>query len=148
MGESRRARAQLAIAVRRLDVPSIPINILEPIPGTPLENIERIEVVAHPMGEYKVEDGCGVINLILKTREDEGIQYNLSVGDSQDYRNSQYGMLSVNYTKKKTFLTSGVSVNNANNKNETTFDYRFYDRQSQTWRSGWMSTGICLLRDI
>lgn len=42
MGESRRARAQLAIAVRRLDVPSIPINILEPIPGTPLENIERI----------------------------------------------------------------------------------------------------------
>lgn len=42
MGESRRARAQLAIAVRGLDVPSIPINILEPIPGTPLENIERI----------------------------------------------------------------------------------------------------------
>ena len=97
-----------------------------------VENIERIEVVAHPMGEYKVEDGCGVINLILKKREDEGIQYNLSVGDSQDYRNSQYGMLSVSYTKKKTFLTSGVSVNNANNKKETTFDYRFYDRQSQT----------------
>ena len=38
-----------------------------------VENIERIEVVAHPMGEYKVEDGCGVINLILKKREDEGI---------------------------------------------------------------------------
>ena len=42
MGESRQARAQLARALRLLDVPSIPINILEPIPGTPLESIERI----------------------------------------------------------------------------------------------------------
>ncbi len=42
MGETRRQRVELAFAVREAGANSVPINILQPIKGTPLENIEPI----------------------------------------------------------------------------------------------------------
>lgn len=42
MGESRRQRVELAVELRRVDPLSIPINILCPIEGTPLENAEPL----------------------------------------------------------------------------------------------------------
>ena len=42
MGEGERERIELALTLRKLEVESIPINILHPVPGTPLENMEPI----------------------------------------------------------------------------------------------------------
>lgn len=42
MGESRRQRVELAVKLREIGSMSIPVNILNPIRGTPLENAERL----------------------------------------------------------------------------------------------------------
>jgi biotin synthase len=42
LGESPRQRAELACAVSELAPASVPLNFLNPIPGTPLENVPRL----------------------------------------------------------------------------------------------------------
>lgn len=44
MGESARDRVDMALAIRELDVVSVPLNILNPIPGTRLEHQELLTV--------------------------------------------------------------------------------------------------------
>ncbi len=41
LGESPRQRVEFALALRELDVDSVPFNILNPIPGTPLGKIKK-----------------------------------------------------------------------------------------------------------
>ncbi|OGL42789.1 MAG: biotin synthase BioB [Candidatus Schekmanbacteria bacterium GWA2_38_11] len=43
MGESPRQRVELAFILKELDVDSIPMNFLNPIPGTPLESIPPLK---------------------------------------------------------------------------------------------------------
>ena len=43
MGESMKQRIKMAFEIRELGIKSFPINILNPIKGTPLENTERLK---------------------------------------------------------------------------------------------------------
>lgn len=73
MGETRRQRAEFALALRRARPCSIPMNILSPIPGTPLENVELISFddildtialfrFAHPRTELRFAGGRARFN--------------------------------------------------------------------------------------
>lgn len=43
LGETIKDRVEMAFELKRLGIKSIPVNILRPIKGTPLENIEKID---------------------------------------------------------------------------------------------------------
>lgn len=57
MGETPRQRVEFALTLRRIDPISIPVNVLCPIPGTPLENME-------PISEDEIIDTIAMIRLI------------------------------------------------------------------------------------
>jgi len=42
MGETREDRVSMALTIKELDVDSVPVNMLIPIPGTPLEHVEPL----------------------------------------------------------------------------------------------------------
>ena len=43
MGESRKQRVELAFALKELDVDSVPVNVLDPRPGTPMAGVKPLQ---------------------------------------------------------------------------------------------------------
>lgn len=91
-----------------------------------IEEVERIEVCANPLGDYKVGN-TGVINIILKRRPDEGVKYSLYANESFSNALRTYLSPSIDYSKGKTILTVGINTYNENTKQETTNAYDLLD---------------------
>ncbi len=62
MGESREQRIEMAFTIKELDVDSIPMNFLNPIKGTQLENAE-------PMAPFEILKTIAVYRLIFPDKD-------------------------------------------------------------------------------
>lgn len=103
---------------------SVPMDVY--LKNIRASDIDKIEVVPVPMGEYKVSDGP-IVNIVLKKRADEGVKYHLYVDDSQSRINDQRGDFNLSYTSQKTDLSFGVYAANVKNISKMDASYRYYD---------------------
>ncbi len=91
----------------------------------PADNLMKIEVITSPSSRYEATGS--VINIVLKKRDDEGLKGSISLTNTQNTKNNQYGSLNLNYHKKnftQTF-TGSYSDNVFISKNSG--DYSYYE---------------------
>jgi len=76
----------------------------------PADNLMKIEVITSPSSRY--EASGSVINIVLKKRDDEGLKGSISLTNTQNTKNNQYGSLNLNFHKKNFTQTFTGSYNN------------------------------------
>ena len=87
--------------------------------NTPAENIQKIEVITLPGSEFNVEGSDGIINIVLKKKQTDGVSGNLRMTNYQEQFNSQSASGTLNFRKNKWAIST-----NLNSKNQTrTHDY-------------------------
>ncbi len=71
MGENEEQRLELALELSQLPVYSIPVNILVPIPGTPLEEVEKItlEEIIRALAFFRITNPNKVIKVAAGREE-------------------------------------------------------------------------------
>ena len=95
----------------------------------PADNLMKIEVITSPSSRYEATGS--VINIVLKKRDDEGMKGSISLTNTQNTKNNQYGSLNLNYHKKsftQTF-TGSYSDNVFITRNSS--DYSYYANKNR-----------------
>lgn len=105
--------------------------------------IEKVEIVTNPSARYEAEGATGVINIVLKKENREGVNgsFELITGYPSNYG----AAANVNYRRKKVnfFLNYGLSFRNQPGRGalyqelyqqDTTY---LLDQQSKSWSRGW-----------
>lgn len=85
-------------------------SLVQFLKNTPGENIQKIEVITLPGSEYKVESSDGIINIILKKKNGNGLNGNMRMTNSQNYYNSTAAGLSLNYRKDKLGISTNINT--------------------------------------
>jgi len=88
-------------------------NYLSSIPS---ENLDAIEVITTPPSSYDAEGSAGILNIVMKKNEKEGLIGTLGLSARQTAVNSQAGSLYLSYRKGKWNTYSTVYLSNRNRR--------------------------------
>ena len=91
----------------------------------PPENVINIEVITNPGVTESIRADQGIVNLVLKKNDNEGIKGNLSLQDGQKRKNSQDGNLYLDIQKGKFSMSANVYGFNNNYVNDNYTDYYY-----------------------
>jgi len=95
----------------------------------PADNLMKIEVITSPSSRYEATGA--VINIVLKKRDDEGIKGSISLTNTQNTKNNQYGSLNLNYHKKNFTQTFTGSYGNNVFITGNSSDYSYYANKNR-----------------
>lgn len=104
-------------------------NMIKSIPAS---DIQKIEIISNPDSKYDANSKNGIINVILKNNENEGLKGSVNTTVSQSYYNSQNINGFVSYAKKKLTITSGISADNNNYFSRNFYEYNNKTNNSQS----------------
>ncbi len=107
--------------------------LLARLEGMLAENVDRIELIHQPAAKYDTGGAAGIINIILKKQDDEGINANVSL--TGGYGQREKAGLSVNMNARRGKVNVYGDYNytlNANEKNIVDH-YREYDYEGRDY---------------
>lgn len=102
------------------------------IKSIPVSDIQKIEIISNPDSKYDANSKSGIINVILKNNENEGLRGSVNATTNQSYYNSQNISGFVSYSKKKLNVTSGISADNSNYFSRNFYQYNYKTNNSQS----------------
>ena len=105
---------------------------LSMLQSTPAVDIKKIEIIKNPDSKYDASNKNGIINIILKNKENEGLKGSISTRISQSFYNSQRVNGYLSFSKKKWIITSGVRYNNSKNKLKSNYIYKDFLNNVET----------------
>lgn len=93
--------------------------------GMPSENIQKIELIAHPSSKYDAAGGGGIINIVRKRNHKEGINGNLYGGLGQGHFGKHNGGINLNFknTTYNLFFNMDYSYNHYFIDNDITTNF-------------------------
>ncbi len=102
---------------------NVALNMLQSIPAT---KIKKIEIIKNPDSKYDASNKNGIVNIILKNEENEGVKGILSTRVSQSFYNSHRLNGYLSFSKDKWSVTSGITFNNFKKKLQSNSTYDDY----------------------
>jgi outer membrane receptor protein involved in Fe transport len=90
-------------------------TLLQMLSGMNVENVEKIELITNPPAKYDAEGNAGLINIILKRRQDEGTNGSFSLMAGYGRYEKGSGSFQLNHNRRRVNLFANASYLYDNN---------------------------------
>lgn len=88
-------------------------QIVSLLKGTNAANIKSIEIIANPSAKYDAAGNAGIINIVLKKSEQNGLSGSLTAGYQQMKNYRQNSAFNLNFKQNKVLLFTNVNFDNS-----------------------------------
>lgn len=99
----------------------------------PADRIANIEVITNPGVTNSIDANKGIINLVLKKNEADGVKGSFNFEDSQKYYNSQNGGLFLDVQKGNFNMTVNAYGENNRGKTSSKTDYYYFESKKHDY---------------